>query len=79
MNKSTDTNDTPVLDPLQVKIALLLAGMSLCEWCRRNGFKQPTAWRAMYNIHAGPKNFAARRALAAFVDQINNPNGKVHS
>jgi hypothetical protein len=83
MNESLHREPTPVIDHLQVKIALLRSGMSLCEWSRRNGFSQPTAWRAMHNLCGGGRigrppgpSIAARHALHAFVKQVNNTNGK---
>jgi hypothetical protein len=79
MNNENKKKVTPVLDPLQVKIALLKAGLTLGEWSRLNGFVRPTAWRAMNNMHGGgpigrkaKQGIAARHALAAFVEQVNN-------
>jgi hypothetical protein len=86
MNDSLRNEPTPVIDHLQVKIALVLTGMSLCEWSRRNGFAQPTVWRAMHNLCGGGRlgrrpgpGIAARHALHAFVQQVNHTNGKGQS
>ena len=62
-------NDTPALDPLQVKIALLRAGVSLHGWCRARGIAQPTAWRGLHGVHLGPRSMEARRLLAEFAAQ----------
>jgi hypothetical protein len=71
MNDSYTTNDTPTIDPLQGKIALLKAGISLCEWARRNKCSQPTAWRALHNQHCGPVANGLRRRWALFISEHN--------
>ena len=67
MNRRTKSDATPEVEALQVKIALLRAGLSLHEWSRRNGFAQPTAWRGMHGVNLGPRAKAARARLAEFV------------
>lgn len=76
MNTSYTTDDTPMIDTLQGKIAMLKSGISLSEWARRNGCNQPTAWRALNNINIGPKCNRIRHKLAAFIEQVNNTNEK---
>ena len=71
MNDSCTSNDTPIIDPLQGKIALLKAGISLCEWARRNHCQQPTAWRALHNQHCGPIANQLRHRWATFIADTN--------
>jgi hypothetical protein len=71
MNNRYGTDDTPTIDPLQGKIALLKAGISLHEWARRNKCRQPTAWRALHNQNCGPVANALRRRWARFIAEYN--------
>lgn len=71
MNDSSKAHNAPLIDPLQGKIALLKAGISLCEWARRNKCNQPTAWRALHNQNCGPVANALRRRWASFIAEHN--------
>lgn len=66
-------NDTPELDPVQVRIALLLAGENLLTLSRKWGVVHVTLWRAAHNIHCQTgKGADLRRRLHAFINEHNN-------
>jgi hypothetical protein len=76
MNTQSRENATPVIDTMQARIAMLVAGTSLQELCRKWKLPYATAWRAMNNIHCGPQADAIRRRLADFIKQTNNTKRK---
>ena len=78
MNQRNNTNSTPALDALQIKIELLRKGSSIREWSRRNGFTHTTVIRAIYgHPSSGPCIERARAMLQdLLINSVNNTNTK---
>lgn len=68
MNQRNNTNNTPALDALQIKIELLKKGSSIRDWSRRNGFTHTTVIRAIYgHPSSGPRIQRARALLKQLI------------
>jgi hypothetical protein len=73
MKRSSKTNDTPEIQPVQVKVALLLAGETFRTLSRKWGVDHVTLWRAAHNLNCTRGTAARLRPrLRTFISQYIN-------
>jgi hypothetical protein len=77
MKRGFNSNDTPEIHPVQVKVALLLAGETFRTLSRKWGVDHVTLWRAAHNINCTRGTASRLRPrLLTFISQYTNQKGE---